>query len=491
VSPHERGSTTAAAAPRYLGLGVGLVTLGVALGGFMVLDRLYGGVEGAGAVAVAVGAGVLALPFLLLDDGWRLALTILSVVAVASYQAFGTHFYVADALALWTVLLYWARPAAAPAGAPRRPAYHVAVCALAAFCALALASAFWASDSRVALKAFGKWAEFLVVYVTVAGIAAAGEQSFRRAARAWLAVSLVSSVIYLVQWLQRIGPEGAVVVERGFGYWAAVGLVGYGVFLLASGRQAAGPGTAEAALGTAVCAPVLLLGFSRGAWAAFGAACATLLAVALLAHRRTLRRAAGGAVAAGTAVAAGLAVLGALPGGFLDAATERLASIDVAVETASNLARWAAADLAFQAFAASPALGIGAGNMNLILRQGVPGAPAEVLEDLSTHEFFLEVAAELGLVGLLIMLVFLGGHVAMLAARDARREAPWWREITLVLAGGFAVFLVFLALGYIGGFTRIYWAAFLGLIAAMYRTRVPPQPPAAGPGRAPARGGDA
>jgi O-antigen ligase len=204
-----------------------------------------------------------------------------------------------------------------------------------------------------------------------------------------------------------IGPIG---YSNGLGLLAAVGV------LLALGLafSGAGRGRAVALLSVLVLAPTLVLTESRGAWLALVVG---LAATAALFPRRSLATLTRTALAIGGAAAVGFGLVWPVAGKGL-----------VTVTSADNrLQLWHAA---WRDYLAHPLLGSGAGTFGAYW-YGHASIPAGALD---AHSLYLESLAELGPVGLVLLLVFIA---VPLRAAWGQRDA-----LSACLCGAFVVYAV-------------------------------------------------
>lgn len=259
-------------------------------------------------------------------------------------------------------------------------------------------------------------------------------------------------VVVLVDTVRTGRPGGAVARRLVMAFalsCTAAGVVALIGFLLEGGR-AAGPleDPNDLAFFLVAALPLLLVGGRRTA--ALRAACAIVLVVALLA---TFSRGAlvGLAVALLVAVvlgavrlssAIGVGVAAAVAVGALWAANADV--VDRSLEEKSNIAsdnvssRTTTATMAARMTAASPLLGQGPGGFAEAREQFVPADLAEVDESVA-HQMYLDVSAELGLLGLGAFLAAIG--YAVRGALRARRS-PGHRQLAHAVLVAFGATLV-------------------------------------------------
>ncbi|MGC8879327.1 MAG: O-antigen ligase family protein [Anaerolineae bacterium] len=274
-----------------------------------------------------------------------------------------------------------------------------------------------------ALSETAKWIEMLALYLFV--VAVVGQRHIPWLLTAFLVAALAQAALGVYQSFMRVGPEGFLIFEgqmlRAYGtfrqpnpYAGYLGLtlpIAYSLFLWGLGRMVAwmrspqaGPillfGLATISLGSTVVA--MYASQSRGAW--LGATAAILVA-SLTRSKRT-------AVIFGIVVIALsiLVVLGAadlLPTGIMQRFTEIIPAIQVpniaTVEVTDanfpaieRLAHWQSA---LNMWRDHLWLGVGLGNYPVIYPLYAIGRWRDALGH--AHNFYLNVAAETGLIGLL------------------------------------------------------------------------------------------
>lgn len=190
----------------------------------------------------------------------------------------------------------------------------------------------------------------------------------------------------------------------------------------------------------------ILLSQSRGAWLGLGIAGLVLMVVWSRRTRALLVPASGVAVLALVAAAAGLlpqALVGRLGQvveyfGVFDVQT-----VDVTPENFAVVERMAHWQAGWLMFLDNPWLGVGAGNY--------PDAyPQYYLQEWvnplgHAHNYYLNTLAELGVVGLALLLVFLWAALRSLfgplVGSKAGQGDPFWRAVQVGVACGFVVFL--------------------------------------------------
>ena len=269
---------------------------------------------------------------------------------------------------------------------------RVTLAALVLLLAWTALSALWSSSTTEPLHE----AERALVYV--AGLAAAVIASSRSSLPALLAGALAAIVLVcaygLGSYLLAGNPANAEqhsLLYQPLGYANAVGILAAMGVVLALGILGRARWRAVGAL--AVLVPALVLTSSRGAWVALGAG---LAAAAALARPRRGRLIVGGAV---LVVGAGLAV------SILSSAGDGAGSW-----LGRRPGYWRAA---LNEYRAHPALGDGAGAFGRYWLQH-PSADPGAQGTQDAHSLYIETLAELGPVGLVLLLIVLGAPLAAL-----------------------------------------------------------------------------
>ncbi|HYN88787.1 MAG TPA: O-antigen ligase family protein, partial [Ardenticatenaceae bacterium] len=356
-----------------------------------------------------------------------------------------------------------------------------------------------------------KWSEMAALYMIAA-------RELRRrdvvmVVAAFLAAGALSGVLGVVQAVLEIGPPGFRFTLAGREYMRAYGTflqpnpyaghlgvtlplaygLAFGIFESGLWRTTSEPsperrtflswlasrGTLLA--GVAVCAGLMGLGLffslSRGAWIGAGLAA---LAVSMTVSRRALTASVAGSVAAVLFLALGGAAL--VPPGLRQRATDFLPYIGVidirkVTLTPDNfalierLAHWWAA---FGMFGDSPWLGVGIGNYAKAYERYALPLWSEPLGH--AHNFYLNVAAEAGVIGLVAYLLFFGAALAFIW-HTLRRATGLPRAITVGCLGAFihlAVHNFFDNLYVHGIYLQI--ALLLAIVAVLARTGAHEEP---------------
>jgi len=209
-----------------------------------------------------------------------------------------------------------------------------------------------------------------------------------------------------------------------------------------------------------LCFSVIILSFSRGAWIA----CVPIMFYLGSNYRRSKR---------------GLIVL--LPilialFYFSSQTFRQLISWRFATafdtESASNIERLGMAGVALSAFYSSPIFGIGALNYPSYLMANSDWGiiRSEVVTNLTPHNFFLEILAELGLFGFcafsaILLSVFLSLRYAYKIRHYEAISRLQLQGLTVLVV----VFIISITLGYVAGHFRLYMALLFGGILTYTR----------------------
>ncbi len=282
-----------------------------------------------------------------------------------------------------------------------------------------------ARDLALSIKELLKWTEVLAVYIVAT-------QALRPDRLGWLlaaalAAAAAEALVGVLQFFLRIGPGHfliAGIFMRAYGtfeqpnpYAGYLGLyLPLALALALPGRRWLPPVLRPVAIGLAlVLSFAMVATLSRGAWVGVAMAIAVLL---LASGRR-------GVLLLAALGLAGLLVLAAGAAGILPAEmTERAASVasstfvlrdieDEEVNPANfavmeRLANWQAG---WRMFLANPLLGVGIGNYNAAYRDyALPGWETALGH---AHNFYLNIAAEAGVIGLVAYIVFIGSALRL------------------------------------------------------------------------------
>jgi O-antigen ligase len=324
-------------------------------------------------------------------------------------------------------------PAVLPADLRRRPVAAFVLAALGAYLAVIVLSLAVASDRASVLKESLKWGEAVVVVAIGASVLRTPRQRWTLAVIA-VATGLAEALLGYLQWVATAGQLGqngsGVRVFGTFGqpnpYAASLNLaLPFALAVAVWGRDARARWAAGAA--TVLLAGAEVLAGSRGALLGLAAADVVMVAAGwgATAPRRVLVRASAAALGVASASAVAWAA-GIVPRHLQVAMLSRLglagASLngpinDANFDAVERLAHWAAGIRMFQAH---PLLGVGAGNYAAAYwRYAVVSWSAPLGH---AHNYYINAAAETGVVGLLAFLAVLGS--ALRAAWRAATTRP-------------------------------------------------------------------
>jgi putative inorganic carbon (HCO3(-)) transporter len=314
-----------------------------------------------------------------------------------------------------------------------------------------LLSTLGAISFELSAKELVKWLEVLIIYLFMASMLDA--RHGRWVVWAVLAAGSAEALLGVYQFLRRVGPEGFVLFGRfmrAYGHFAQpnpfagyLGLVlpmAYSLTLEAwtawrSGVRTARSGARSALVrlapymaavaAFAVMLAAMVMSWSRGGWVGMAAA---LLAITVLRSRTALI----GAAAVGLVVAYLLLIGGAqyVPSSLLTRFADflpYLGGVDVTAVQVTD-ANWAVIErmahwqAALGMFTDHPWLGVGIGNYPLAYPQYALGRWQDPLGH--AHNYYLNIAAEAGLLGLGAYLLLFGACMAY-AWRVIRRSS--WR----------------------------------------------------------------
>jgi len=328
------------------------------------------------------------------------------------------------------------------------------VVATLAMIGLALFSIAYADDRPSAIKEVLKWLELLIALVIVVDLAREA-----RAARwiigAMLVAGAAEATYGAVQFITDSGP-GAFQIQgalRAFGHFDQPNpFAGYLTMILplavCMGISRANPIPFRwLSLGAAaLIAAGIGLSQSRGAWLGAAVAAACLL---LAWSRFTRRLLIPGALAGALAVA--LAISGVLPPAILDRLAQTIEyfgvfdvrTVEVTAENWAIVERMAHWQAGWYMFLDHPWLGVGAGNYGQAYPDYFVGTWRDALGH--AHNYYINMLAELGLVGGCTLLLLLGLAFRQLGgalvSSEGRRN-NFWRAVLAGVFGGLVVFCV-------------------------------------------------
>jgi putative inorganic carbon (HCO3(-)) transporter len=328
------------------------------------------------------------------------------------------------------------------------------VVATLAMIGLALFSIGYADDRPAAIKESLKWLELLIALVIVVDLAREASAA-RWIIGAMLVAGAAEATYGAVQFITDSGP-GAFQIQgalRAFGHFDQPNpFAGYLTMILplalCMGISRANPRPFRwLALGaTALIAAGVGLSQSRGAWLGAAVAAACLL----LAWSRFTRRLLIPGVL-GAALAVALAISGLLPPAILDRLAQTIEyfgvfdvrTVEVTSENWAIVERMAHWQAGWYMFLDHPWLGVGAGNYGQAYPDYFVGSWRDALGH--AHNYYINILAELGLVGGCTLLLLLGLAFRQLGGalvRSEGRRNNFWRAVLAGVFGGLVVFCV-------------------------------------------------
>lgn len=305
-----------------------------------------------------------------------------------------------------------------------------------------------ATSLQHSLKEVVKWVEVLALYLLVAN------EIQGRWSRILIFVVLGTGALValqgIYQFLFQVGPEEFVLFGR---FMRAYGTFEqpnpYGGYLgltlpLAVGLAAAGLLRIRGRVGWqwvvwaggcgALMLSALMMSWSRGAWLGFGAAMGAMaLAIVVQSGQAAILGAVSAVVAAYVLLAGGLArIPGALIQRFSDfipyMGVMEVRGVEVTDANFAVLERVAHWQSALKMWTDHPWLGVGIGNFEAVYsRYALPLWPLALGH---AHNYYLNIAAEAGLLGLMTYLL-LWGFALLAAWRAVRRSIGWWWGVAL------------------------------------------------------------
>ena len=320
--------------------------------------------------------------------------------------------------------------------------------------ALAGLSVGYADDRASAIKEALKWLELVLALLIVVDLARTPNAA-RWVIGAMLVAGAAEAMYGAFQFLTESGPstfqlQGAL---RAFGHFDQPNpFAGYLTTMLplatcmALSRTNPPAYRGLAALATGLLAVGIGLSQSRGAWLGAAVAATCLLLLWSRSTRRLLIPCGVGAV-----LLLALAISGALPAAILDRLAQTVEYFGVfdvrTVEVSSDnwavverMAHWQAG---WYMFEAHPWLGVGAGNYAQAYPLYFVGMWREALGH--AHNYYLNMLAELGIIGGGALLLLLGIAFSRLGgtlARTERLRDDFWRAVLAGVVGGLVVFSV-------------------------------------------------
>jgi putative inorganic carbon (hco3(-)) transporter len=328
------------------------------------------------------------------------------------------------------------------------------VVATLAMIALALFSIGYAEDRSAAIKEALKWLELLIALVIVVDLVRE-PRAARWVIGAMLVAGAAEATYGAVQFATDTGPgafelQGAL---RAFGHFDQPNpFAGYLTMILplavcmALTRANPVPFRWLSLAAAGLLAAGIGLSQSRGAWLGAAVAAACLL----LAWSRFTRRLLIPCVLGGV-LALALAMSGVLPPAILDRLAQTIEyfgvfdvrTVEVTSENWAIVERMAHWQAGWYMFLAHPWLGVGAGNYGQAYLDFFVGSWRDALGH--AHNYYLNMLAELGLVGGFTLLLLLGLAFrqlgGVLVGSEGRRH-NFWRSVLAGVFGGLVVFCV-------------------------------------------------
>jgi putative inorganic carbon (HCO3(-)) transporter len=336
------------------------------------------------------------------------------------------------------------------------------------FLGAVLLSLLPAESLQYSAKEVIKWIEVLALYLLVSN--EMDERWIRALVLTFLVTGALAAVQGIYQFLFQVGPEGFILFDRfmraygtfdqpnpyggylGLTLPLAMGLVAGGLLRVAcpspSPRSSRPSPSREkvtpawwillAGGSAALMLAALIMTWSRGAWLGFGAAVVVMaMAVVVRSGRGAVLGAVFGLLAAYVLLAGGLARVPPsitqrfgdfVPYlGVLDVQGMEITDANFAV--LERVAHWQAA---WQMWTDYPWLGVGIGNYEpAYSRYALPFWPQALGH---AHNYYLNIAAETGVIGLLSYLL-LWGAALVLAWRVVRRASGWYWGVSLGVLG--------------------------------------------------------
>jgi putative inorganic carbon (hco3(-)) transporter len=356
---------------------------------------------------------------------------------------------------------------------------------IAAYCIVIFTSSNWARDTSAADVALFNTVKDVLILVVVAA-AAASWRALRAGMIALVAAAVLLSTLTLIQ-VAADNPDltfgGLVTVDVGHlygevqdarpagpigdaNYFARVLLLALPIaaFLGVGARRRAA--RVACAVATIVIAFAVLFTYSRGGILTLG--CVT----ALLVLEGRVR------VSPVNAILAALVIIALIPTNVGRRALTMVPLIEGGTIDDSAEKRWLLLDAGFRIWTDHPILGVGAGNFgrrypeyaNLVGWNGIDYIPAGVRQ--YPHNLYLELAVEMGLLGLLMFLSLIGAALLalyrsrqILLARGEDANAALVTAVAIAIAG-YLVASIFLHSGY----ERYLWLILAFAVAAIRLT---------------------
>jgi len=320
-----------------------------------------------------------------------------------------------------------------------------------AFLGVLLLSSLQARSLEYSLKEILKWIEVLALYSFVAN--EFDQKWARRLVAVLLVTGAAAALQGIYQFLFQVGPEGFVLFGRfmrAYGtfeqpnpYGGYLGLtlplaVGFlAVWILPTAGRVTGRWLAGAVAAGALMAAALVMSWSRGAWLGFAAAVASMVtAVAARSGRAAVIVLVLVTLMAYVVLVGGLGLPPSLAqrlGDFLPyVSLTDVRGVEVTDANFAVLERMAHWQAALDMWTDHPWLGVGAGNYEAAYASYA--LPLWPLALGHAHNYYLNIAAETGAVGLAVYLLLWVAAVAA-AWRAARRSSGWSLAASLGILG--------------------------------------------------------
>lgn len=313
-----------------------------------------------------------------------------------------------------------------------------------------LLSFYGAIDKKAVMKAFLKWIEIFGLSILVFLYCS----SIRRFKQIWWLLILILFVKICIGLI-----EATTEIQKGlYWYWELRQIPAYSALFLLALRLPFPEKHFSIALVSVLLSILVALSLTRGAWLG-------LIAVGSywLWKTRYKRRILWRSVLLGMLI--GLTLFTLPP--IRDAVYRKVQGV-LSLESPSNRERLGMAIVALNFFLKHPLIGIGAENFsNYLFERGVPPFVfSQHPEKLTPHNFFLQVAAENGIIGLFAILRWLWAMFRILFRSPI--PDPLFNYVS-GLRLFFIAMLVGLMFGYVAGEARLVLALFTGLVFGTLR----------------------
>jgi len=333
---------------------------------------------------------------------------------------------------------------------------HLFISMAALFVASVVLSYFYALNQKMVLKSLLKWLEIF----GLAGLTFLYSSTSRKFKQLWWLLLIVYALDIIVS-LVNIGLKVHVLTYTSFRHFP-----GYSALFLLS-LVLPFVHKPLVLLATAILSLFVVLSLTRGAWIGLAGV------IGYFIWRSFKRRP---AVAFVSIVTVGL-FLGTII--FISPIIKNVLSYKItaglSLYSASNQERLGMALVSLNAFLERPFTGIGAENFSTyLLSSGVPEfVHTQTPETLTPHNFFLQIAAENGIIGFFALLGLLFSLYRILfSSVKTAEDTPYMQGLKFY----FIPLLVSLLFGYVAGEVRLTLGLYMGLVLACLRSGVPGQP---------------